>query len=373
MRILILVSKLTGGGAERVASLWAKGFVNNGNKVAIVINSRKTTPVSYEIPHSVIIYNIWTWFNRLLNKTLKSRCLLIRQIRKVVLEFKPDVIIGVMHPWAEYAFRASEDLEIPIVNTEHNSFERSSDYPLKKTEWKGKWIWNKHFNHITVLTKEDKQYLNNHFKNVSVLPNPLAFTPVDTIPQKQKIILAVGRLDVWYVKGFDVLIEAWVKISCLYPDWKLQIAGDGAAKSKEYLLNLVETKSLAGQVEFLGFCNNMEAVYKRASIFVLSSRYEGFGMALIEAMSQGCAPIACDFKGRQKEIITTDKEGIICPANNEIALAEAISSLIDNEMLRECIQINAVKRSRYYSLDNIMNIWDEIFNEVFRENKEKYN
>ena len=176
--------------------------------------------------------------------------------------------------------------------------------------------------------------------------------------------MAAGRLDVWYIKGFDLLIEAWGQIACEYPDWKLQIAGTGGRKARTHLEQIIDKCRVRNQVEFVGFCHNMQELYKRASIFVLSSRHEGFGMVLTEAMSQGCACIACDFGGRQREIIEDETQGLVCDNNSIDAIKNAlIRFLSDKEYLKLC-GTNAIKRSAYYSLDNTMDRWETILSNI---------
>ena len=96
----------------------------------------------------------------------------------------------------------------------------------------------------------------------------------------------------------------------------------------------------------------------------MSSRYEGFGLVLIEAMSQGCACIACDYKGRQCEIIQNDSQGLCCEPDDVDALAEAMRKMITDDEYRESIRNNAVERSKYYSLDNIMGKWEDLLSKV---------
>lgn len=364
MRILILVHSFTGGGAERVASLWVNGFVERGDEVGVVLNCPKDTPQTYSIPNCVMQYNIYSRLaNRISRRTGYGMYQIIR-LKKIIKDFKPDVIIGVIQPWAEWARKASKG--IPIINTEHNSFERPRDAlynPMTSKLYKEKYEWNKRYAHVTVLTEADKKCIGNLF-NVTVLPNPLFLEPVLNLPQKQNVILAVGRLNAWHVKGFDVLIKAWGLIAKDYPDWILQIAGDGNEKSKLFLKNIIKEVGAESQIEFLGFQDNLLPIYQRSSIFVLSSRYEGLGMVLIEAMSQGCAPIACDYKGRQKEIITTEEEGMLCNPDDVDELATSMSKLIKNNKLRETIQKNAIERSKFYNLNRIMDKWGCILSDL---------
>lgn len=138
-------------------------------------------------------------------------------------------------------------------------------------------------------------------------------------------------------------------------------------------------------IEFLGFQKDIEKLYQEASIFVLSSRYEGFGLVLIEAMSQGCACVACDYKGRQREILSplqgdslkvngysdhgieATENGILCEPEDVEALAEAIKKMIEDDEYREGIRANAIERSKYYSIENTMDRWEKyLVEEVIR-------
>ena len=193
--------------------------------------------------------------------------------------------------------------------TEHNAFDRPAFRALTKREYIEKFILNRLWDHVTVLTQADKDYIGGRLKRVTVLPNPLFLEPVKSVPtNKQKIILGVGRLDVWKTKGFDILINAWNDIGIRYQDWTLRIVGSGTKKTIEYLKSLIKPGM---NVEFLPYTKNIQNEYRNAEVFVLSSRNEGFGLVLIEAMSQGCACVASDYKGRQAEIVTHGYNGEI--------------------------------------------------------------
>ena len=360
MRILIAVSKLTGGGAERVASLWARGFVLQGYEVGIVLNCRNTTSITYEVPQEVPIYNIWSKYGRISEKLLGTDITKTFRFKGIIRRFNPDVIIGVMRPWAEVAYKATKGSGIKIINTEHNSFKRPDTAPMAKADCLSKFELNKHYSKVTVLTEADKRCVSGILNNVVVMPNPLPYEPASVMPTKNKIIMAAGRLDAWYVKGFDVLIKAWGKIADENPDWKLVIAGEGKEESLQFLQEIAEKYHFKEQLQFVGYIDDLLPLYRKSSIYVLSSRYEGFGMALIEAMSQGCAPIVCDYHGRQREIVTSEKEGLICETDDVKTLSDAMSQLINDDESRRQIQQNAIERSKYYQLDHIMEIWNRI-------------
>ncbi len=193
--------------------------------------------------------------------------------------------------------------------------------------------------------------------------NPLCYEP-SYITEKEKIILAVGRLDAWYVKGFDLLISAWGKIASKYEDWKLVIAGQGNDNSVSLMENFIKQNNVEDRVVLAGFTNNIIEWYKKSSIFVLSSRWEGFGLVLIEAMSQSCACIAADFRGRQNEIISKKDEGILCDIDNVDSLSSSMSLLIDNQELRSKIQFNAYQRSKYYQIETVIKDWNLLIKDI---------
>ena len=144
----------------------------------------------------------------------------------------------------------------------------------------------------------------------------------------------------------------------------MQIAGTGSEESLQYLKQLCKKNGVEDSVDFLGFRTDIEELYKQSEIFVLSSRYEGFGLVLIEAMSQGCACIACDYKGRQREIITDDSMGLCCEPDKVEALASNIKKMIEDEEYRKSVQMNAIERSKYYSIDNIMDHWEALLTRI---------
>ena len=150
------------------------------------------------------------------------------------------------------------------------------------------------------------------------------------------------------------------------PGWRLQIAGTGSEKSLSFLKQLCKDSGVENSVDFLGFQTDMEKIYKHSEIFVLSSRYEGFGLVLIEAMSQGCACVACDFKGRQREIITDDSFGICCETENVEALANSIYKMMADDEYRKMVQKNAIERSKFYSLDNTIERWELFLKETVK-------
>lgn len=353
MNIVFCTHKLADGGAERVVSMWAKGFVDQGHKVGIILRDSNAR-VQYELPEGVTVYFLDAKengrFSAFINRIVK--------LRKLLDEINPDYVITALSPWGLWAYLASIGRKRVVINTEHNTFERPASAPMTRTLYFYKYIVNKLFPLVTVLTQADKDFIGKRLKNVIVLPNPLAFEIPADVPLKKNMVLAVGRVDAWHVKGFDVLIKAWNLIGNKFSDWELQIVGPGEQRNVDYLASLIDKK--INNVKFMGQTSNVQEYYQSASILVSSSRYEGLGMVIFEAMSQGCACIAADYKGRQREIIRDASEGIICEADNVMSLADGICKMILDRDYRTAVQRKSLARAQYYSLNHIMSIWNNL-------------
>lgn len=363
MKILIISPSLNYGGAEHVAALWASGFVERGHQVWLATSQKDK--VMYQPDERVKVLPLfpdgWGKYSKYFGA--------VAILRKYLKEYRPDVIIGIQNMDSLLGWLASRGLNIPVIKTEHNAFdwpENVADLSPRQLREKRfvKFHMNKLYSAVTVLTEADRKVIGNRLKRVFVLPNPLAMEPVKEIPHKEKIILAAGRMNAWWYKGFDVLFPAWALIAKNHPDWKLQVAGAGWDGPTKYVHELAQKSGAGDQIEFLGFRKDIVDLYRRSAIFVLSSRYEGFGMVLIEAMSQGCAPVACDFRGRQREIVTSDKEGQVCPPDDPKALAEAMERLIEDDGYRQSVQQTAVERSKYYMVDKCMERWKPILAQI---------
>ena len=360
MKIILSVNCLSKGGAERVASLWANGFAKFHHDVYVALFDNQR-PISYSISLNVKInYIVPTRSNKIARYI--SRLLMYRQYIKKV---NPDVILAVQEPYGWWSKLAVFGLGKKIIYTDHNAYEwPKGNSEVNRFRHFEKYHLNRIFDAITVLTDVDRKLLLPKKKETYTMPNPVSFEVCDSVPAKSKVILAAGRLDVWQTKGFDLLIRAWGKLCAKFPDWELPILGDGSDCSKEFLTKLAINLDCGSQIKFLGFKNNIIDYYRSSEIFVLSSRFEGFGMVLTEAMSQGCACIACDWKGRQKEIIRSREEGLVCPSGDVKELTRALGFLLVDDEYRACIQRNALIRAREFEIDKIIERWELLFKDL---------
>lgn len=368
MKIFIVTPTLTNGGAERVAAMLAKGFSERGHEVTVVTHTEQK--ISFDPGPKVELLPIAPTQNRTIIKWITS----IKWIRSYIKNKQPDIIIGIMGVCSYLSRLAAIGTKTKVILTEHSAFERIPGYSLQtRVKYTRKWI-DYRFRYLTLLSEQDKKVGGKKYSHAVVMPNPLTYPPFEgRIPdlQKRNQILAVGRISNWYVKGFDILIEAWsliVSRNDFDSTWKLKIAGVGTKDDMQHLKDLCKKYHVENRIIFLGFQEDMLSLYRETEIFCLSSRSEGLPMSLLEAMSQGCAPVATDYKGRTKNIILSQNIGLICNPQDSLSLAEGLWKMINDGNYRKQVQLNALERSRNYSLDHVMNLWENWLN-IIIENK----
>lgn len=218
----------------------------------------------------------------------------------------------------------------------------------------------KQLDRFVVLTHEDATYWEG-LTNLIVIPNPITIKNEQYSDCTTKRAIAVGRYT--YQKGFDILLSAWKDVYKMHPDWQLYIYGGG---NKEAYIKQVKKMGLKSGVHCEGPITNVTEKYLESSIFILSSRFEGLPLVLMEAMSVGLAPVAFACPCGPKDIINDGENGLLCDNGNTIELASKICELIKDENLRKAIGQNAANSIKKYSLDSIMNLWDTLFQEIYK-------
>lgn len=218
----------------------------------------------------------------------------------------------------------------------------------------------KRLSRFIVLTHEDAQNWKG-LSNLVVIPNPITIDDCKVTNYGQKQAIAVGRYT--YQKGYDNLITAWQIVNKEHPDWELHIFGGG---DKDNYQKQVNNLGLQKAIFCHGAVNRISDKYQNSSIFVLSSRFEGLPLVLMEAMSVGLPSVAFACPCGPRDIIHDGEDGILCENGNIEALANGICSLIENEELRKNMGQKAAQNIKRYSLDNIMQKWDQLFKEIHK-------
>lgn len=208
---------------------------------------------------------------------------------------------------------------------------------------------------VVFLTEEEKNFWPE-LQQLHVIPNPLVIDPKQFSDCEQKQVIAVGR----YMpqKGFDLLIESWAKVVKKHPDWILKIYGEGM---RTPLQNQIDSLDIAAQCKLEPTTRYIEEKYTESSIFVLSSRYEGFGMVIAEAMACGVPAVAFACPCGPSEIIQDGVDGILVENGNIDQLAKSICQLIENDELRKSMGYKARLHVARFRMENIANQWKELF------------
>jgi len=220
----------------------------------------------------------------------------------------------------------------------------------------------KKLNALVVLTKADYLYYNNFLPRVYRIPNFIEKIPDQHTCDADRTIMAIGRLT--YQKGFDTLINSFKLVNEMYPNWKLIIYGEGECRDE---LILQTKKAQLDQVVSLpGETSNVSEALKGAAIFVLSSRFEGFPLVLLEAMSQGICCVSFNISG-VNELIIDNKNGSLVQAGNARQLAERILMLIESHELRSRLGLKGKETSYHYQLSQVGEEWKNLIKKLIQQ------
>lgn len=362
------------GGIERVLSVKANYFAEKlGHEIHIVITDGKdATPFFYlsasiKIHQLHINYDEWSpWYFRFFTyfrkrrKHRKSLDLLLNQIN-------PDITVFLVRREVNFAHKLTDrSVKIAENHIDKNRYLSSINPFLSKyipkfviEFWKEQFVkkLNK-LDRFIILTEEDKLAWND-LNNVKVIPNPLTFVPNGTSSCLSKQVIAVGRYD--RQKGFDLLLSAWKLVVENHHTWILKIYGDGPMR-KELEIQVKQEK--LSNCCFLEYpTHEIADKYLESSIFVLSSRFEGFGLVLVEAMACGLPVVSFACPCGPCDIINNQQDGILVEKENVSQLASAISDLISNEERRKLMGNYAKENVQRYRIENIALLWQELFEE----------
>ena len=211
---------------------------------------------------------------------------------------------------------------------------------------------------IVCLTSGDaKEY--KYAKRVDIIPNYINDVKAHVEDYSVKKAIAVGRLE--YQKGFDILIDCWKEISRQYPNWQLDIYGEGSCK--EELQKQIYSLQLEDKVKLCGRNNNIIEAYPQYSLHLMTSRFEGQGIVLIEAQACGLPSVVFNYEYGANDIIENEYNGILVEQGNCKKYIEAVMKMMSSEELRKEYGTNALTIGKCYYKENIFNRWIKIINE----------
>ncbi len=348
---------------------------NTNNELYIILTERPDLPYCYDIDSKVNISNFNINFDELdtlpllkkVRKYLYKKRLYKRLFKEYLFQIKPDITISALRREINFIIDFKDgSKKIGELHFNKNTYRNINIKYLPSFINKiltQLWLNNlinkiNKLDKFIVLTEEDKKAWGD-IKNIIVIPNFLSYFPEEGSTLSSKKAIAVGRYT--WQKGFDLLIKAWSNVHKFHPDWELHIYGTG--DKSEY-----ESLAIKENVNKTVYCHSAEKnIYKRymqSSIFILSSRYEGFMMVIPEAMSCGLAVVSFDCPCGPKDIINNNLDGFLVENGNIKELEEKINLLIEKEDLRKQMGNMAMKNIRRYNEENVMQQWIDLFNSI---------
>ncbi len=365
------------GGMQRVLTLKANYLADVlGYDVHIILTEEKELPFYYPLSPLVKTTNLDINFDRMhsagpvkrIFKFFSYQRLYKKRLAKVLHELRPDITVstlrreinfindikdgsrkvGEIH-FARDNYRNFNDIKVP-------AFVRRAAARLWMKQLIGKL---RPLDRFVVLSNEDLVKWVE-LDNVVCIHNPSTFHVEAVSDTSSHIVMALGRYT--YQKGFDLLLPAWKKVTKIYPDWMLRIYGDGDRTAYQAQADSLGLDPRTCQLN--GTTTEVPRLLAESSIFVLSSRYEGFGMVLTEAMACGVPPVSFTCPSGPRDIITDRVDGLLVPNGNIDELARQLCCLIENPAERKQMGQRAQENVRKFYIENIMQKWDQLFKEI---------
>lgn len=286
-----------------------------------------------------------------------------RKMEEIIKKYNPDIIVS-MGDTDKYILPFVKG-NIKIILEHHFEkyfiFKESRNFIYKLKDYifikKEEQLLDE-YDEFLVLTEEDKKQYKSD--KVRVINNPLSFYPKEISKLDSKKVISVGRL--LPQKGYDLLIEIWRKVIKKYSDWTLEIYGEGDLRKE--LQEKINNYKLQNHIFLRGREKNIQMKYLESSIYVMSSRYEGMPMVLVEAQACGLPIISFNCPCGPKDIITNNVDGFLCEFGDIEDMANKIIYLIENKEKREIFGKRARENSLRFSEDKIMTQWKELLEKL---------
>lgn len=366
------------GGMQKVLTLKANYLAEKlGYDITIITTDQKGSTTYFPLSPKIKLINLHINFYEMYNRTplplrLWKYMLYMKKYKRLLTQtlhdLKPDITITLLRK------------EINFINSIKDGSFKIGEIHFDKTHYRVfyhplvptiicnliTYFWKKQLinklrllDRFIVLTNEDREKWKE-LKTVDFIHNPIDFSEIaGQSTLENKTVIAIGRYT--HQKGFDRLLKAWSIVSKKHPDWTLTIYGGGDKTDYQKLvdeLNLKKTCHLNENTP------KISHKLKESSIFVLSSRYEGFGLVLVEAMASGVPPVAFDCPCGPKDIITPMKDGILVENGHISHLADGINYLIEHPDIKNKMGVEAAISAKRFEISEIMNKWDLLFNHL---------
>ena len=377
MKIVYVIDSLASkGGAERILSEKMNYLATNFDYDVSVITCYQfieSMPNTYPLSEKVKQYNLsipaYLQYKYHYPKRLWVKWGYYRELSKRLTEtvnvINPDIIVGVGYVFADIVCRINCKAAKVIESHEARIFTLASDnfnnispifrpfYELNRKRYLN--IVEKNADVVVTLTKDDAKNWRKA-KRVEIIPN-FSIMPISKYSDcEPKRVIAVGRLG--WQKAYDRLLSVWKLVSTIHPDWRLDIFGEGSLEME--LRSIIKEDGLRN-VSIHPFTNNISNEYANSSICVLTSRFEGFSLIILEAMRHGVPCISFDCPYGPKDLIDQGKSGFVIENGNIEQFSDRLNYLIEHIEMRKQFGNAAIKIAQKYNVDEIMKKWKTLF------------
>lgn len=359
MRLLYIVPKIKdAGGVARVLAVKANYFVAHfGYEIHILSQNEQGILPFYTFNDKIIFHNmilegnVFSFFN-----SFK------KEINKSIANINPDVILVADNGLKAFLFPFIVKTKTPVIFESHGS--KFIEEHNKKSilfsgiKYRFKTFGARKFTKMVALSNESLKEWK--VKNGVVIPNPSWIQTKVTSGLQHKKVIAIARNS--YEKGLDRLLLIWKEIINEHPDWTLDIYTDDVNSLKRAAMNL----KIYSRINYLKFVRNIEEKYLDASIYAMTSRFEGFPMVLLEAMASGLPCIAYDCPSGPRAIISNGENGFLIPDKNIEMYVKKLSFLMENEEVRYKLGHDAKETSEHFNIDKVMQEWKLFLENLLR-------
>jgi glycosyltransferase involved in cell wall biosynthesis len=339
------------GGTEKVACQIISGLIDKFD-VSVLSLTESSQEIFFSLPDTVkrtaLFQNNPSGFKQYIS--------IVRKIRKYVKENKIDILVDIDSILDMFSVSALLNTNVKLISWEHFNFYETMGNKLRVPIRKH---ITKYADCVVTLTKEDKKNFQDFFGNklrVEQIYNPIEFTQNQyQYDIRSKTIISVGRLA--KQKGFDYLLEVAELVFEKHPNWQWMILGEGDERA--VLEDIIQKKKIS-QVKLLGRVTDVEKYLEKAAMFVLTSRYEGFPLVIIEAKANNLPVISFKCKTGPAELIQNDVNGYLVECFDVKMMAEKICKLIESEELREKFSAQAILDVEKLNYESIIQQWSHL-------------
>ena len=364
------------GGVERVVSFKASCFAEVYNyDVTIIVTEGKGRECFFPLSDKVKVVNLNLGFEELwkasfikkvflyLTKQFKYR----RMLKSELMRIRPDITISVLRREINFINSIPDGShkigELHVNRSNYRNF-TSRDNNFVKRFFARFWMNDllrhlKKLDRMVVLTEDAKQDWPE-LTNVPLIPDPIPFKVDQVTTLSSKRIVSIGRYA--YEKGNDLLLKAWAMVENQCQGWTLDIYGQGhQTPYRELMQELGIDESYC---RLHGSITDVKNIYQGSSIFTLPSRFEGFGLVIIEAMACGVPVVTFDCENGPRNIIANNLDGILVKPFDVDEYAESLLRLIQDDQLRCQMGKRAHESSQRYLIEDIAQKWKDLFDEI---------